>query len=129
MEIERTWFINRISELSNSSPTSYGTDSWNRKMRSLFGVTIRTITHIWKVIKLRGPETIDMEHLLMAFYFLKVYPTESVGSGVFRVTEKTWRSRVKTILERISHMDVVCRFISTQNTLKFFVYCCSIFID
>jgi hypothetical protein len=106
-EMDRVWFISRISQLSNSKSSSSETNLWKRRMRSLFGVTLETLLFVWREISPKGPETIEMEHLLMALYFLKVYPTESVACGVFKVQEKTWRIHVKIILQRICDLNLV----------------------
>ena len=80
-------------------------------MKSFFRVELSTLLIVWDKIR---SDPIQMEHLLYGLYFLKVYPTESVACGVFRVQEKTWRKWVKIVIKKISLLKLV----SINNNIK-----------
>lgn len=66
----------------------------DRKFCAFFGVGTYEVAVIWYYIKETG---LSLLRLLWALYFLKIYPTEDVGSSVVGVDRKTFMKHVKEL--------------------------------
>lgn len=79
-----------------------------RRFKSFFGVSPNICAMCWNMIKDELPDSYQEVHLLWALYFLKCYNTESVNHAVAGCDEKTFRTKVWTVVERLAFMKVVC---------------------
>eukprot|EP00474_Spongospora_subterranea_P000466 CRZ00924.1 hypothetical protein [Spongospora subterranea] len=83
---------------------------WERKFRTFFGMSITGTVVLWQklLISLAGQHVpFSFIHLLMALYFLKIYPLEEVAAATFKVTEKTYRKWIWILIERIRRLDLI----------------------
>ena len=85
------FFVLIISEIIYMDPDSMESEMWKRTMKSFFGVSLGILFILWNLLStMNFDEDMQPAHLLMALYFLKVYPKELVACGVFHVSAKTW---------------------------------------
>ena len=111
MDFAEQFFILRISELGNINPNLVGSSTWERTMKSLFGVSLVVLLQVWThLANMESENNLHPEHLLMGLYFLEVYPSEAVACGVFWVTPKTWRKWTKIVIEEIASLKLVIAF-------------------
>lgn len=80
----------------------------SRRFKSFFGVSPNICAICWKIIKGDLPTSFREVHLLWALFFLKSYNTESVNHAFADCDEKTFRTKVWTVIERLAFMKVVC---------------------
>src|SRR5689334_5252900 len=96
------WFTARSSAFLG---TRVQTATWHRRFRALFGVSFQILLSLWDILQQNAPVQFRREHLLWGLYFLKVYPTETVASCFFAVTEKTWRKWIFVVVQAISQLE------------------------
>merc|ERR1712151_1296664 len=63
----------------------------DRLLGAHFGLKFEELLAIWGLVP-----NIPVDSLLCFFFFLKMYPTDDVGSSWARLSPKTWRKRVRT---------------------------------
>lgn len=80
----------------------------SRRFRSFFGVSPNICAICWRLIKDELPTSYREVHLLWALLFLKCYNTESINHATAGCDEKTFRTKVWTVVESLAFMKVVC---------------------
>lgn len=78
----------------------YNATNYSR-FRAHFGTSPGVCALCWSLIELKLPRNYLYTHLLWALLFLKVYATESVLSSKCCCDEKTFRTKVWTIIKMI----------------------------
>lgn len=78
-----------------------------RRFKSFFGISPRICSISWNLIKDDLPKSYKEVHLLWALMFLKNYSKESVNHALANCDEKTFRSKVWTIISVLASMKVV----------------------
>ena len=78
-----------------------------RRFASLFGVTPKVCSIVWRKISHQFTNRIEPKHLLWALLFLKCYGSESVHSALTGVDEKTFRLWVWRVVPSIGQLKEV----------------------
>lgn len=79
-----------------------------RRFKSMFfGVSPQICAMLWQLIKDELPTNYQEVHLLWALFFLKTYNTESVNHSVAGCDEKTFRTKVWMVIDKLAFMKVV----------------------
>ncbi|KAJ3328597.1 hypothetical protein HDU76_009666 [Blyttiomyces sp. JEL0837] len=87
------------------APTDYAFDEI---FRSNFGVSLVTCHTVWESIDKDDEPYLEMKHLLLALYFLKVYPSENVAISFLKIkSPKTYRKWVWDVTMRINNLDLI----------------------
>jgi hypothetical protein len=83
------------------------------RFKSWFGSHPIVCAQIWEdlltteIVEARILPTDDIDHFFMALYFLKVYCTEQLRSGMFNLGEKTVRKWTWYFVEKISALKAL----------------------
>lgn len=73
-----------------------------------FGVPVQAMIVIWYFLDV---PCVQIKHLLWAFYYLKVYPTDDVGASFWKISCKTYENWVWDVLKNLyKHLKTVCIF-------------------
>ena len=97
-------FKNIVFQTTKKQITTY------RDCAAMFGMDMGDIATIWNYIATAQSE-VRPKHLLWALYFRKVYPTDVVGSTSWNTSTKTWRLRIKLVLNQLNlHLPDVIKF-------------------
>jgi hypothetical protein len=94
----------------------------HRSFRSFFGVSADVCAELWKLLHPVNVNGASPKHLLWALFFLKVYPTESIGASmVGHVDEKTYRKWVWIFVDKISDLcsHLVCQVFCVNYIVTF----------
>jgi hypothetical protein len=67
-----------------------------RIVRSHFGMETMLLLHVINIFLLQP------HHAIWTFYFLKIYPTDDVGSSWAKVDRKTWRKRINETIKNLN---------------------------
>ena len=93
-----------------------------RQYKSFFGASIETICVLWYLLDDRQSRpSFSMKHLFWALAWLKQYTTETVLAANMGTTPKTFRNRVREVLEAINarYADVVSTIFNKLLLIQF----------
>ena len=65
-----------------------------------FGVTPSVCVVLYTFLS-AADQSFGVNDLLVALYFLKVYPTEDVGANFFKISRKTYRKKTWSVLSKM----------------------------
>lgn len=78
-----------------------------RRFKSFFGVSPTICGTAWRLIQDNLPNNYEKIHLLWALMFLKNYATETINHALANCDEKTFRTKVWTVVGELALMKVV----------------------
>jgi hypothetical protein len=116
LAFERPIFQDLLSSVIGGRPSA---GKWfDRRVRSLCGCSLTTITFLWLRIgdvfdNVRG----ERKHLVWALCFLKLYDNETALATRFHTTEKTFRQWTKEWIKYLAGADLVSRRQPNSQTL------------
>ena len=103
---EGQWFVDFGSGIIGVQPASFKSNSWKRKWKAHFGISLRACLRVW--IDIRESSTfLQRQHLLMGLNFLQCYRTEDVACAVFKVSAKSYRKWVWIVIQSIAKLEYV----------------------
>lgn len=114
------YFYNRgLKLLKENHKTTWKVSSDSRRrFFSAFGTSPTVCSIIWTFLEPTVNRWASPDHLLWSLFFLKVYPTEAIGSSTVGVHEKTFRKWVWFFVEAISYLETDIVSIFTNDLLK-----------
>jgi hypothetical protein len=84
-----------------------GLSNFNRKLRSHFGVSEDVLNTLWTLVHPLQPPAGKAKYLLWALYYLKVYPTDVVGSSTCQVDKKTYTKWINVYFSLMAGLNLV----------------------
>lgn len=90
----------------------------SRRFKTFFGISPKICGIAWQLIKYELPMNFKEMHLLWALFFLKNYNKEHVNHAVAECDEKTFRTKVWEVIDKLAFMKVVCMY----NTIEILFY-------
>lgn len=78
-----------------------------RRFKAFFGVSPNICERVWLMIRNKLTSDILPKHLLWTLLFLKCYHTEHVNHAIVCCDEKTFREKVRFIIDKLSLLKEV----------------------